>query len=57
MTSKRKKITKFPQSDKEINQIYQSIHNNWMRQAHKEMNPATAAALLWSDQICLMQCW
>ena len=52
MTSTRKKITKFPHSHKEINQIYQSIHN-WMRQAHKEMNPATAAALttalVWSS--------
>jgi hypothetical protein len=36
MPTKRKKITKFSQSHKEINQIYQSIHN-LMRQAHKEM--------------------
>jgi hypothetical protein len=32
--TKKKKITKFSHSHKEINQIYQSIHN-WMRQAHK----------------------
>jgi hypothetical protein len=42
--TKKKTITKFSHSHKEINQIYQSIPN-WMRQAHKEMNPATAAAL------------
>jgi hypothetical protein len=44
MTTKRKKIEKFAHLHKEINQIYQSIPN-LMRQAHKEMNPATAAAL------------
>jgi hypothetical protein len=47
---KKKKITKFAHSHKEINQIYQSIPN-LMREAHKEMNPATAAtfttALVW----------
>jgi hypothetical protein len=42
--NKKKKITIFSHSHKEINQIYQSIPN-WMRQAHKEMNPVTAAAL------------
>ena len=31
---KKKKITKFAHSHKEINQIYQSIPN-WIRQAHK----------------------
>jgi hypothetical protein len=50
--NKKKKITKCSQSLKEINQIYQSIPN-WMRQAHKEMNPATGAALttalVWSS--------
>ena len=43
MTPKRKQLQNI-HSQKEINQIYQNIHN-WMRQAHKEMNPATAAAL------------
>ena len=42
--TKKEKITKFSHSHKEINQIYQSIHN-WMRQAHKQMNLATAEAL------------
>jgi hypothetical protein len=50
--NKKKKITTFSHSHKEINQIYQSIPN-WMRQAHKEMNPVTAAALttalVWSS--------
>jgi hypothetical protein len=56
MTTKRK-IKKFSQSLKEINQIYQSIPN-LMRQAHKEMNPATAAALttalVWSRILDVM---
>jgi hypothetical protein len=42
--NKKKKITKFSHSHKEINRIYQSIPN-LMRQANKEMNPATASAL------------
>jgi hypothetical protein len=50
--NKKKKITKNSHSHKEINQIYQSI-SNLMRQAHKEMNPVTAAALttalVWSS--------
>jgi hypothetical protein len=53
MTPKRKQLQNI-HSQKEINQIYQNIHN-WMRQAHKEMNPATAAALttalVWSNMI------
>jgi hypothetical protein len=47
-----KKIKTFSHSHKETNQIYHSIPN-LMRQAHKEMNPATAAALttalVWSS--------
>jgi hypothetical protein len=50
--NKKKKITKNSHSHKEINQIYQSIHTAWGK-AHKEMNPATAAALttalVWSS--------
>ena len=42
--NKKKIVKKFSHSHKEINQIYQSIHN-LMRQAHKEINSATAAAL------------
>ncbi len=53
--NKKKKITKNSHSHIEINQIYQSIHN-LMRQAHKEMSPATAAALtialVWSSIPC-----
>ena len=54
MTTKRKK---FSHSLKEMNRIYQSI-SNLMRQAHKEMNPATAAALttalVWSRILDVM---
>ena len=56
---KRKKLQNTHIHNKELNQIYWNIHN-WMRQAHKEMNPATAAALttalVWSN-IWLMQYW
>ncbi len=55
--NKKKKINKFSRSHIEINQIYQSIHN-LMRQAHKEMSPATTAALttdlVWSSVLDAM---
>jgi hypothetical protein len=56
--NKKKKITKFSLSHKEISKTYLSIHN-LMRQANKKMNPATAAALttalVWSNMIDAMQ--